>query len=612
MTDTDNPNIHPLDQIREHSKSINNGNGDLPLSETETGTETGSLFKEVSEENLNKDVSLQQIADESIQPRARGETEVTGLSFLFALRGGGTVAPWWVPRRDKDLRSFVIASDQLKGAIYNFISRLASIPFRIIPEDKTVATHVRQAKEWQHRLEFTPELFAGYRTLIQKILADYLEADNGMFIEIVAPGPKDTPIVGEVTTVNALDSTRCVRTNNPEFPVIYEAPRGGRFKLHRSRVAFASQLPSADEEMNGVGICAVSRCLDAAQNLLDMDVFRQEKLGSRPGRAVIIASGGLSPKIVGSAIEASISASDARGLTRYSLMPIVGSPNLPDGALTIVDLASLPDGFKFKEATDIGMAIIALALGVDARELFPATGGGATRADALIQHVKQRGKGFADVIQTLTHIFDNFVLPPFLRIEYDLQDDAQDRQEAEIQNKRAQTRKSDLESGFTTIRVERLRMMEKGEIDDDEFREMELQDGRLPDGRPLITLFADPDPMINALLTLPGIDDPLNIVENDPVTVIVAIDKQERNVLVILGSANSRDQNKARSALAALQDLRREYEDVIFAETDQETLVTASEISTTVEDKDELALEDDVERFMANELDTGDEITNEN
>lgn len=620
----------PITEILEHGKSIND-NGDVELErdvnviqpeqsiapdvkklEVEVEPQPESQFKEVIPSDLlTKDASLAQIARESVQPRATGELETTGLSFLFALRGGGTIAPWWLPRRDKDLRAFVIASDHLKGATYNFITRLASIPFRIIPRDKSIARHVRDAKEWQNRLEFTPEFFAGYRTLIQKTLADYLETDNGMFFEIVAPGPKDTPIIGEVTTVNHLDATRCIRTNNPEFPVIYEAPRGGRFKLHHSRVAFASQLPSADEDMNGVGICAVSRCLDAAQNLLDMDVFRQEKLGSRPGRAILIASGGLSPKVVGSAIEASIGASDARGLTRYSMTPIVGSPNLPDGALTMVDLASLPEGFDFKEATSIGMAIIALAFGVDVRDLFPVSGAGGTRADALIQHVKQRGKGFADVITTLEHIFNNFVLPPSLEIIYDFQDDAQDRQEAEIQSKRALTRKSDLESAVTTIRIERLRMVEKGEISEDDFREMELQDGRLPNGLPVTTLFASRDPAISTMLALPGIENPLDINANDASTIIPLIDAQESNVLIILGTANLRDQNKAREALAALRSLRRQYELTTPVE-EVVTESTSTDDNSSSNNSDILALEDDEERLMQNELDTGSDINDEN
>ena len=590
---------NPLEQIREHSKSIDsNGNSDV---------ESSSVFKEVipaPEDNLNKEASLEQLASESIQPRASGELETTGLSFLFALRGGGTIAPWWTPRRDKDLRAFVIASDHLKGATYNFIARVSSIPFTIVPENKSIASQVREAKKWQQKLERTPELFGGYRKLIQKVLADYLETDNGMFFEIVAPGAIDTQIVGEVTTVNHLDSTRCIRTNNPEFPVLYEPPRGGRFKMHFSRVAFVSQLPSADEDMNGVGVCAVSRCLDAAQNLLDMDIYRQEKLGSRPGRAVIVASGGLSPKVVGSAIEASISASDNRGLTRYSMMPIVGSTNLPEGALSIVDLASIPDGFNLKDSTEIGMAIMALAFGVDVRDLFPVSGAGATRADALIQHVKQRGKGFADAIRSLEHIFDNFVLPPFLSIVYDFQDDAQDRQQAEIQNKRSMTRKNDLETTVTTIRVERERMVARGEISEDDFIEMELQDGRLPNGLPVITLFTTTDKAIAAMLLIPGVENPLDTTVNAPEMIIPLIDKQEAKILAILGTSNSRDLLKAREALAALQALRREYEFI-----GEETILSTS--GAMNEDIDELTLLDDEEQLMDNELDTGSDTNDE-
>ena len=59
----------------------------------------------------------------------------------------------------------------------------------------------------------------------------------------------------------------------------------------------------------------------------------------------------------------------------------------------------LPDGFDEQTSILYGMAAIALAFGVDARELFPAMSAGATRADALLQHLKQRGKGPGQILQ---------------------------------------------------------------------------------------------------------------------------------------------------------------------------------------------------------------------
>ncbi len=86
-------------------------------------------------------------------------------------------------------------------------------------------------------------------------------------------------------------------------------------------------------------------------------------------------------------------------MSRYSKIAVVGSASLPEASLTMTDLAGLPDNFDERTSMELGMATIALAFGMDARELFPSLTSGSTRADALIQHLKQRGKGPGQIVQ---------------------------------------------------------------------------------------------------------------------------------------------------------------------------------------------------------------------
>jgi hypothetical protein len=77
--------------------------------------------------------------------------------------------------------------------------------------------------------------------------------------------------------------------------------------------------------------------------------------------------------------------------------------------------------------------ILAFAFGVDAREFWPATQSGATKADATVQNMKARGRGIGNRIQTLEW-FWRLCLPETIEFEYDFSDDEQDETQARIQS----------------------------------------------------------------------------------------------------------------------------------------------------------------------------------
>lgn len=283
----------------------------------------------------------------------------------------------------------------------------------------------------------------------------------------------------------------CTRTRNPQFPVIYNDIGGQSYKLHYSRVMYTSQMPSANALMNGVGFCAVSRSINTAQNLIDIGIYKQEKMGSRPQRELFITRGGLDPEDLATAIQTASSVMDMQGLTRFSKSVAVGDTNLPDADVKSIPLSGLPDGFDEKESTILGMSVLSMAFGIDARELFPGMDTG-TKADAIIQHIKQRGKAVGQTIELIERQFDHKYLPTFLRMVFDYQDEAQDRDNADISSVRAQSRERDLKNRVSNARVERQKMVSHGEITQAQFEELELQDGRLDDGTDVDVLFHIP------------------------------------------------------------------------------------------------------------------------
>lgn len=511
------------------------------------------------------DQVLEEARSESIQARAKGSEILSSAGNVFLVpymaQAGALMAPWWSSSRDDQLRKFWRKSDHLSGAVYTMESKMTAIPFRIEPKDRSISEHVRRAEELTDLLYWGAEFGEGWVNFYAKFVEDLVTQDNGTFFEIIGPGSPSGPLMGAPTSIAHLDSFRCTRTGDPEFPVVFEDIDGSRYKLHYTRVGYTSLMSSPKVEMNGVGFCSVSRCLNVSQTLVDILTFKQEKMGSRPHRAIMITKGGLSPSDIQEAFALAESQMDDQGLSRYSKVVVAGVSSLENAGLDVIDLAELPDGFDEETSITMGMATIALAFGMDARELFPAMTSGATRADALLQHMKQRGKGPGQILQLTEQLFNFKFLPSYLRLNFDFQDDAQDRQVAEIKMIRSNRRWKDITAGTIDIRIAREIMRQDGDLDRSQFERLELQDGRLPSGASVLALFYSRDPIISRLLSFP-VPDPLAIGQNDKKAMIQMIRERMSDVNKLLVNSHSEAARWATmQAIAALQLLEKKYQD---------------------------------------------------
>lgn len=483
----------------------------------------------------------------------------SGVGWLLNWLGdsNGLIAPWWSMQRDIELRTFWRDCDYLAGAIYAMVARIITLPFRVLPYDPTIELHVRQAEEFTSQLVASTEWYRGWNVGMARFLIDHLTQDNGGFLEVIGEGAPDGPIMGRFLGVVHRDSAKCQRTSDPRFPVIYRLDRGEAYKLHHTRVIEYSSMPSPDSRMNYVGFCSVSRCLNIARNLLDIMIFEQEKMGSRPPRTVLVGSK-IGTKQLSEAFQMANEVMDAQGLKRFAKTILIGNPD-EDINLSMLDLAAVPDGFDKDASVKIGVAAIALALGIDFRELWPATVTGATKADASIQHLKAKGKGFGEIIQMIERLFGRKVLPAHLYLKFDYQDDEEDSLRAEIRRTRSESYKNNLESTAVTQRIVHEWMLENGELNEVQFEQVELENGRLPDGAPVLTLFATSDPDFRLLLDL-GVSDPVDVKTNNPLTMMDAISAQYAKVeSVYINTPRKRIKSMARQSMAALKELFKLY-----------------------------------------------------
>lgn len=533
------------------------------------------IFESLPEPTVEKANTnlIDEVRDQSLQPRAKDDAGTeSGISgrllnqLAWFYQSADILPPWYSESRDRALAEFWRNVDLLKGAMYAMTSKMTTIPFHVEPRDRAITSHFKKADLYERRLQDSAEFGEGWGAFVEKQIQSLLGQDNGRFMEIIDTSPnKAGPVRGEVLSVSHLDPSRVYRTGNPQYPITYLGTDGRRRKFHYTRVAFGAQMPSEREDMYGVGLCAISRAAAYGQHILDITKYKEEKLGSRPLRGIMLVKGGLDAESVGAALEVAAGISDAAGLLRFARMPIVGEADITDPSIEVISLASVPDGFDEEKSTMIAMAAIALAFGVDARELWPAQTAGATRADAVLSHIKQQTKGPGSILAETERMFNQWFLPPYLKLVFDFQDDAQDRQRAEIERERSMARKTNLEYGVSNSRTERQRMMAEGTITDAQFKDLELEDGRLPDGKPLQSLFFVDDPIYNEILKMTGIQNPTDIRGNDAMKAMNAISKQKTVAYEVIaretGENNSR---KAREALAALEDLEEKYEEEIL------------------------------------------------
>jgi hypothetical protein len=365
------------------------------------------------------------LARRSVQARTE---PIESLSpFIWYVATSQDEAPaWWTPSRDQYLRKVWRTEPMLAGAIYSVESKLKTLGW-------TLEGPQRQVKRYQEMLSES-EFGQGWGDLVSKVVEDLLTMDRGAFIEVLrATDGSDGPVLG----LAHLDASRCLPTGDLQAPVVYYDYRTGKpHRMGAHQVIRLVSQPSPDESLLGVGYCATSRILRAAQIMRDIWIYKREKLSSRPSRG-IVAVRGMSQQRFDEAIRKAQEAMDNEGLTRFAKVISIATQD-PGVPLEIqqLDFASLPDGYNEESSITLYAYILALELGLDARELWPATASGATKADAEIQNRKARGKGFGDLTSSIERAINWQVLPKSVTFRFDMLDDEEDKAKTELDRAR--------------------------------------------------------------------------------------------------------------------------------------------------------------------------------
>lgn len=187
----------------------------------------------------------------TIQSQVHLDEDTSGVDVLaMFLKAGDLLPAWWSRARDIELSRFWPKIDHVASAFSMFASKTASIPVKIVPRDSSIKAHDKQAEYYNSIILNGSDYGKGWHASTgPKFIIDFISQDNGGFIEVIGDAPmvrdpitqklrKDysKPIQGPVLGFAHLDSQRCQRTSNPEYPVIYSDVDGSRYRLHHTRV----------------------------------------------------------------------------------------------------------------------------------------------------------------------------------------------------------------------------------------------------------------------------------------------------------------------------------------------------------------------------------------
>lgn len=417
----------------------------------------------------------------SVQSRAEDApfaptSDVQGAGGLFWITLGAkldeepawnAIYPNW---RDRYLLNFRRNESMLASAVYSMKTRVGTLNYTLNAPPR--------AKKFSQELLNAPGLGDNLSTIVQKLSDDLDSSDNGAFMELWRPGspdkapPKNSPVLGFAH----LDSRQCWRSYDTEFPVWYTNPITGQIrKIHKDRVVYVADNPQPVELARGIGFCAVSRVLRMTRIFRNMQIFLDEKVSGNFTRAIGAISGVSATQVKGALTRAEREA-ESRGFVIYNQIPFLIDPSTEgknDIKILLQDLASIPDGFVFRDDADLYAYILAFCFGVDAREFWPATQSGATKADASVQNMKARGRGLGNRIQTIEYMLRR-ALPETAEFEFDFSDDDQDELRNRIYAMREGTLGNALRNGAINNLEYRALLIADGIIDGKLLEDLDL------------------------------------------------------------------------------------------------------------------------------------------
>jgi hypothetical protein len=364
-----------------------------PATTTRIQKQTKRKLEAAEEQAATLRAAADQAAD-SKQPRFAPGRRLLA-NFFDRVYGWGKDSIFTMPayssnsmKRDRWLEMVVKREPYLYGVLQSVVSIDKNRGWNLIGGRNQVNRFVKIL----HNFEAAPDL-TGWRNGMSNAAQSYYGADLGCVVEIgriIANGP--------LAALFTVDPSTCRLTGDIDKPLEYTSGRDGDSKQWGPNDYFrVTSMPSTRESMNGLGFCAMSRCIELAQILVGVFDHDKEQLGAKAPKGILTIAGLTQEQWI-EALNDAESDQKAQESRFFSNILALASA---DGTVTanLVPFSSLPSGgFDQQKFVEMIICGYALALGYDPREFWPISSGslGGTGTEIENQHRRATTKGGLD------------------------------------------------------------------------------------------------------------------------------------------------------------------------------------------------------------------------
>ncbi len=339
-----------------------------------------------------------------------------------------SVSPWGA---DRILAATLDLEDMWAGVINQAVTKIAVRGWEISDSDDSTR-RTRRSQDLIMNFDGAAE----YRSGMNKLVQDFLLTRNGCFVEVEreSKSPASRP-----RALWHLDSLRCRRTGNLDYPVVYWDLSGSWHALRASDVIFFADMPSPRQNLYGVGRPAAERAFKTIVKLAAVETYFREKItGARALKLVFIS--GVSKKKMSDVAATADAEMERKGWTVYKGVVMV--PVETDDTISVaeVDLASVPDGFSVETERRDAYLRYANAVGIPAQDIQPLSGQGlGTGTQTVILDEAAEGRGITYFVRTIEDRLNWLLMPKTTTFVIKTNDLRDRKAEAELKDLQAGT-----------------------------------------------------------------------------------------------------------------------------------------------------------------------------
>lgn len=266
----------------------------------------------------------------------------------------------------------------------------------------------------------------GWRYFAGRAALSFYTSDLGAVTEVGREGEG-----GPSRAFYNVDPARCYLTGNMDTPLSY-SPLAGKEQAWRPDYYFrTTSLPTIQEELRGLGYCALSRIWSLVEMLIAVYEHDMEQLGARAPKGLLLLQN-ISEQQWVDAMKARDAALNSLERERYGGVAILAQEGVDQIDAKLIALSQLPAGFDIEVTTKLLMWGIALGFAYDPIEFWPVESGTLGRGrETEIQHQKATGKGGVEFARTLQDRLQG-ELPPTLLFEFEQRDVSGQMEDAQV------------------------------------------------------------------------------------------------------------------------------------------------------------------------------------